>query len=111
MSMMETLVGMCNEVNRRIDTDPKVQEVANQKDRVMVIEFSDEKTYTLEVKGGRMLEPREGEAASPTLKVITDTQTFEKVLGKKMNPLMAYAMKKIKAIGPLDEVMVLKDFL
>jgi putative sterol carrier protein len=111
MSMMETLQGMCKEVNRRIDTDPRVRDVANQKDRLMVLEFSDERTYTLEVKGGRMLEPREGGVDSPTIRVITDTQTFEKVLNKKMNPLMAYAMKKIKAVGPLDEVMVLKDFL
>jgi putative sterol carrier protein len=111
MSMMETLQGMCKEVNRRIDTDPRVRDVAKEKDRLMVLEFTDERTYTLEVRDGRMLEPREGSVEAPTIKVVTDTQTFEKVLSKKMNPLMAYAMKKIKAIGPLDEVMVLKDFL
>jgi hypothetical protein len=27
-----------------------------------------------------------------------------------MNPLMAYAMKKIKVIGPMDDVIILKDF-
>ena len=109
--MMETLRSICKEANRRIETDPKVREMATAKDRTLVLQFTDEKTYTMELKGGKMLDPKEGDVQNPTLRVITDTQTLEKILNKKLNPLMAYATKKIKTVGPLDEVMLLKDFL
>ena len=59
---------------------------------------------------GKALPPREGTIDDPTITVKTDTKTLDKLLQKKLNPLMAYAMKKIKVDGPMDDIMILKDF-
>ena len=108
--MLDLLKEICRKVNEKIDTDEKMREMAKSKDRTIVLEFSDEGTYTIEVKGGRVLEPREGPVEKPTLRVRTDTGTMTKVMEKKMSPLYAYALKKLKVEGPLDEMMLLKDF-
>ena len=108
--MLDVLKEMAVNVNQKIETDPKVKEMAGSKDRTILLKFTDEKEYILEVKDGKVLEPREGTMDDATIVVKTDTKTFEKLVQKKLNPLMAYAMKKIKVIGPMDEIMILKDF-
>ncbi|MGA1821821.1 MAG: SCP2 sterol-binding domain-containing protein [Thermoplasmatota archaeon] len=107
--MLETLKGLRDQLNKKIENDEKVREVIASKDRTIVLEFTDEKTYVLEVKDGEVLEPREGTLEDPTLYVKTDIGTMNKLIEKKMNPLMAYAMRKIKVEGPIDDIMVLKD--
>ncbi len=108
--MLEKLIALSKEVNSKIENDPKVREMAEEKDRTISLHFTDEKDYILEVKDGKLLVPREGKLEEPTLLVVTDTQTMQKILDKKLNPLMAYAMKKIKVKGPMEEVLLLKDF-
>jgi putative sterol carrier protein len=108
--MMDTLIEMSRKVNQKIETEESVRKMAEEKDRTIVLHFTDEKDYILEVKDGKVLEPREGTIEDPTLLVITDTSTMKKIIDKKLNPLMAYAMKKIKVKGPMDEVLLLKDF-
>lgn len=108
--MLDVLKEMAVNVNQKIETDDKVKEMAEAKDRTILLKFSDEQEYILEVKGGKVLEPKEGTMDNATIVVITDTKTFEKLIQKKLNPLMAYAMKKIKVIGPMDDIMILKDF-
>jgi putative sterol carrier protein len=108
--MLDILKEMAVNVNQKIETDQKVKEMAEEKDRTILLKFTDEKEYILEMKDGKVLEPREGTMDNATIVVKTDTKTFEKLTQKKLNPLMAYAMKKIKVIGPMDEIMILKDF-
>lgn len=107
--MLETLKGLRDQLNEKIKKDEKVREVVASKDRTIVLEFTDDKTYVLEVKDGVVLEPHEGTLEDPTLYVKTDMGTMNKLIEKKMNPLMAYAMRKIKVEGPIDDIMVLKD--
>ncbi|MDG6225276.1 MAG: SCP2 sterol-binding domain-containing protein [Candidatus Thermoplasmatota archaeon] len=108
--MLEILKEMCARVNEKIASDEKMREMANAKDRTLVLSFTDERTYVIEITGGKVLEPREGTLDEPTLWVTTDTATMTKIIEKKMSPLYAYALKKLKVKGPLDEIMLLKDF-
>jgi len=108
--MLDVLKEMVNNINRKIETEPKVREIAQSKDRTILLKFTDEGEYIIEVKDGKALEPRAGTMDNATIVVKTDTQTFDKLIQGKMNPLMAYAMKKIKVIGPMDDVIILKDF-
>ncbi|MFO8051300.1 MAG: SCP2 sterol-binding domain-containing protein [Thermoplasmatota archaeon] len=108
--MLDELQKIVDNVNSRIETDEKVRSVAEAKDRTIQLEFTDEKNYVVEMKGGRALPPREGTVEDPTIKVRTDTKTMDKLIKKKLNPLMAYAMKKIKVDGSMDDIMILKDF-
>ncbi len=109
--MLDVLKEITKTVNSKIEVDPDAKELMEAKDRMIVLVFTDiDKSYVLSVKGGRMEEPYEGTIESPTLTVTTDKDTMTALIEKKLNPLMAYAMRKIKVEGPIDEVMVLKDF-
>jgi predicted aconitase with swiveling domain/putative sterol carrier protein len=107
--MIEILRELSNEVNRRIAEDQNVRELITSKNRTIQLEFKDDKTYVLEVRDGVVMEPYEGTLDDPTLKVRTDAATLQKLIDKKLNPLMAYAMRKIKVEGPIDDIMILKD--
>jgi len=108
--MIEKLRKITVNVNRKVETDEKLKEIVKAKDRTIVLTFTDEKTYLITIKDGKVLDPVEGSVDEPTLKVTTDVQTMEKLMSRKLNPIMAYAMKKIRVDGPIDEVMLLKDF-
>ncbi len=109
--MLDMLKEIAKTVNSKIEVDPDAKELMEAKDRTVALIFTDiDKSYVLSVKGGRMEEPYEGTMDSPTLTVTTDKETMIALIEKKLNPLMAYAMRKIKVEGPIDEVMVLKDF-
>ena len=111
MKMLDMLKEIAKTVNSKIEVDPDAKELMEAKDRTIVLFFTDlDKSYILSIKGGRMEEPREGTIDSPTLTVTTDKETMTALIEKKLNPLMAYAMRKIKIEGPIDEVMVMKDF-
>jgi len=108
--MLDILKRISENVNSRIETDPKVREAIVEKDRTVVLNFTDiDRSYVLSVKDGRMEEPIEGTIDDPTLRVTTDTDTMKKLIDRKMNPLMAYAMRKIRVEGPVEEIMMLKD--
>ena len=107
--VLDTLKKLSGEVNRKIEADEKVRDVVASKDRTILLDLKDDKCYVLSVKNGAVEEPYEGTLDEPTLKVMTDVKTIQKLIDGKMNPLMAYAMKKIKVEGPLDDVMILKD--
>ncbi|MGA1792694.1 MAG: SCP2 sterol-binding domain-containing protein [Thermoplasmatota archaeon] len=108
--MLDVLNNMVENVNKKIDTDPKIREIAEAKDRTLLLKFTDDKEYIIEIKDGRVLKAIEGTMDNATVVVKTDVATFQKMLDRKLNPLMAYAMKKIKVIGPMDDIMILKDF-
>ncbi|MEA3558542.1 MAG: SCP2 sterol-binding domain-containing protein [Candidatus Thermoplasmatota archaeon] len=108
--MLDELQKIVNTVNSKIESDEKVRSVAGAKDRTIQLVFTDDKSYVIEIKGGKALPPREGTIDDPTIRVKTDKKTMDKLIQKKLNPLMAYAMKKIKVDGPMDDIMILKDF-
>ncbi len=109
--MLDMLKEIAKTVNSKIEVDPDAKELMEAKDRTIALIFTDiDKSYILSVKEGRMEEPYEGTIGSPTLTVTTDRDTMTALIEKKLNPLMAYAMRKIKVDGPIDEVMILKDF-
>ena len=111
MTMLDMLKEIAKTVNSRIEVDSDAKELMEAKDRTIVLIFTDlDKSYILSIKGGKMEEPHEGTIESPTLTVTTDKETMTALIEKKLNPLMAYAMRKIKIEGPIDEVMVMKDF-
>ena len=111
MKMLDMLKEITKTVNQKIEVDQEAKELMEANDRTVALIFTDiGKSYVLTVKDGRMEEPVEGTIDSPTLTVTTDKETMISLIEKKLNPLMAYAMRKIKVEGPIDEVMVLKDF-
>ena len=108
--MLDVLNNMVENVNKKIEAEPKIREIAEAKDRTLLLKFTDEKEYIIEIKDGKVLDAREGTMDNATVVVKTDVATFQKMIQKKLNPLMAYAMKKIKVIGQMDDIMILKDF-
>ena len=109
MSMLEILREASVNLNSKAEKDERLNEFLKEKERTVVIQFTDGNSYILNVKDGRMQDPIEGTMDEPTLFVKTDVETFKKILDKELNPLMAYAMKKIKFKGPLEDIMLLKD--
>ena len=107
--MLDTLKKLSIEVNRKIKEDDKVRKVVATKDRTILVELKDDRSYVISVKAGAVEEPYEGTLDAPTLRVRTDVKTMNKLIEGKINPLMAYAMKKIKVEGDIDDIMVLKD--
>lgn len=108
--MLDELTKIVDNVNGKIESDEKVRKMAEAKDRKIQLVFTDDSSYVVEIKEGKALPPWEGTIDDPTITVKTDSKTLDKLLQKKLNPLMAYAMKKIKVDGPMDDIMILKDF-
>jgi len=55
--MLDVLRLMTRRVNEKIDSDEKMKEMAASRDRVIVLSFTDEKDYVIEIKDGKVNDP------------------------------------------------------
>ena len=90
---------------------PEVKKAIEDFEQVIQYTMTDiNAKWYLDTHGGKTTF-HEGEAEKPFLKVVTDSETWEKILSGKMSPTRATLFGKIKVEGPMKESMKLGKVL
>ena len=66
--------------------------------------------YSFELSCTKIHSLREGMVADPDIIITSDPKTIEDLITGKMKPMKAWALKKIKIKGSLEDVMRLRKF-
>ena len=92
-------------------SDPKLQESFKTFTKTLLFEFPDsQQAFVLSVIGGHAtLEERADE--NPDVKVTANTDVLAGVMDRKVNPVTAYMMRKIKVQGAQEDLMKLQKLL
>ena len=97
---------------RRRFTDPKLRDYFEGFNRTLLFEFTDLRTtYVITSNGNAEATLEEKRISHPDIVVTTSTQTLAGIMDRKVNPVTAYAMRKIKAKGAMEDLLKLQKLL
>jgi len=102
--MKETLQELVNKFNENADVNKKLKDI----DRMITIKFSDDGTYHIHLKDGKLSDVEEGEVESQIAVEMT-SEVFNGILNKEIDALTAYLTKKISINASLMDKLLIKD--
>ncbi|MCD6276024.1 MAG: SCP2 sterol-binding domain-containing protein [Thermoplasmata archaeon] len=105
--MREILQKLVKKFNEKED---ERKEKIKDLERRIVIKFSDDGTYYMDLKNGRLSDVMEGDVSGDIIAELS-TETFKKILDKEEDALTAYITKKIKIKARLMDKLLLSELL
>jgi putative sterol carrier protein len=79
--------------------------------KVIQFEITGDKTFYMEIKGGKNLSIHEGTHAKPDITIGSDAATMTGINAGKVNPTQAFMQGKIKVKGAMMELMKLQKII
>ena len=106
--MEEILKKLVNDFNEKSKDDKKIKDKIGDLERDIVIEITDDNTYHMLLKDCKLTDFGVGERDSK-IRIISDTNTFSKILNKEISPFKAYATKKLKIKAAFSDLLMIKS--
>jgi putative sterol carrier protein len=92
-------------------SEPSLQASFQDFTKTLLFDFPDTKqAYVLSVVNGNAT-IEEKSIANPDIKVTSNTDVLAGIMDKKINPITAYMMRKIKAQGAQEDLMRLQKLM
>ncbi len=106
--MKEVLDELKNRVNERIKNDEKFAKKLSTIKKSFLVAFDDKEFYNFQISGGKVGEVVEGKQASD-IEIAVDSDTFNKIIARQIDPMAAYMEKKIKIKASLFDKLFLTE--
>jgi len=107
MTLKELLNESVNKFNEKVAKDARLQRELDGIKKKVLIDLGTEK-YNFSLEEKRILPVNDGEIADPDIIVSSDPETLEGVLSGKIKPMKAWALRKIRIKGSLEDIMHLQ---
>jgi putative sterol carrier protein len=107
----ETLAALVDRFNRHAEKNPGVAEELKGLERSIRIRLTDEKTYALDLKDGRLSNLRTSGNGKADLVVTTDQATFFGLIHKEIGPMKALVTRKLAIEGSLEDKLLFRKLL
>ena len=111
MSVAETLTSIMDRFNRHAERTPAVSEELRGLLRTVMVQLTDEGTYSVELRDSRLQNLRPGPIPNPDLTITTDRATFEGLVRKEIGPMKALVMRKLTIQGSLEDKLLFRRLL
>jgi putative sterol carrier protein len=95
--------------NQKAERDEALQEELEGITRKVQIDLGSEQ-YKFILENKRIGSFAEGRIENPDISLISDSRTIEDLVSGKMKPMKAWALKKLKIKGSLDDILRLRKF-
>lgn len=107
----DALTGLVDRFNRRVQTTPAVQEELRGLERTITLRLVDGKSYSIDLKEGRLQNLRPIAAPVPDVTIVTDAATFRALMAKEMGPMKALVTRKLTIEGSLEDKLLFRRLL
>jgi putative sterol carrier protein len=107
----ETLSSLVDRFNRHAAAHPGVREELGTLARTIAIRLTDEGSYAVDLKEGRLQNLRTGAAAHADVTITTDRETFLGLVQKEIGPMKALVTRKLKIEGSLEDKLLFRKLL
>lgn len=111
MTVPEQLQALVERFNRHVERTPKLAEELSGVERTIAIRLSDEGSYAVDLRDGRLGNLRSGPTEGAHLKILTDARTFEELLRKEIGPMKALVTRRLAIEGSLEDKLLLRRLL
>jgi putative sterol carrier protein len=107
----EVLKEWLKKTKDRIEKDEKIREDLKEFDGIFQLAISDGESYHIALKKGEVGELIKGLVENPRLTVTSDTKTLKALMSGEMSAIKAFALRKIKVDGSLEDIIRLRNFM
>ena len=107
----ETLASLVDRFNRHAERTASVREELRGLERTIVIRLTDEGTYAVDLRDGRLQNLRPGDAPGADLTVVTDRATFHGLVKKEIGPMKALVLRRLTIEGSLEDKLLFRKLL
>jgi putative sterol carrier protein len=100
-----------NKFNEKVKADDKLKEALSGLTRKVVVELEQERKYSFVIQNCEIANFSSCDLEQFDVKIISDSETLEKLLTKELSPFKAYATGKVKIKATLADLIMLRKFL
>jgi hypothetical protein len=103
--LLEDAVRKFNEKSRE---DPKFREDIVDKERTIVFNLDDGRSWNFKLEGGEIDGVHDGGLEEADISISSDEETIRGIFNGDISPMRAYALKKIKFKASLQDLLTLR---
>jgi putative sterol carrier protein len=111
MTVEEELALLIDRFNRRAEANPAVSEELGGLERTICLRLKDERSYAVDLRGGRLGGLRSSATGPADITITTDVATFHGLVRKEIGPMKAIFSQKLKIDGSLDDKLLFRRLL
>lgn len=111
MTVEETLSSLVDRFNRHADHNPATAEELQGIRRTIAVHLTDEGTYAVDLREGRLTNLRTGAPPASDVTITTDTATFRGLVAKEIGPMKALVTRKLSIEGSLEDKLLFRKLL
>jgi len=108
--MREELEALVSRFNAKVATDPRLRAELEGIQRTVVLDLKDGTKFHFVLKDAHVDGILDGGVEKPDLTIISDTETVKGLLAGEIGPFKAYATRKLKVKGDLEDLLRLGKF-
>lgn len=111
MTVEETLASLVDRFNRKAEATPAMQEELGGLERTIRIRLTDEATYAVDLRRGRLTNLRTAPNGGADVTITTDVATFHGLVRKEIGPMKALVTRKLAIDGSLEDKLLFRKLL
>ena len=104
MTLAPMIQGLIDKFNDRVDTDEKLRNELDGIDKKVLMDLDSEK-YNFHLQNMKIEKLFDGAIDDPDITLISDPETMRGVLDGSIKPMKAFALRKIKVKGNIDDLL------
>ena len=110
MVVRDSIQQMINKFHSRIETDEKMRAELSGIVKKVNIDLGSE-TYSFVLEEGRVHSFQDGLLDDADIKLISDPETMEGLISRRIKPMKALALRKLRVKGDIEDLMRFRKFL
>lgn len=107
MAVRDSIQEMIDKFNSRVENDEKLKKELYGITRRVNIDLGTE-SYSFVLEGGRVHSFDDGMVQDADILLLSDVDTMEGLISRKIKPMKALALRKLKVKGDIEDLMRLR---
>jgi putative sterol carrier protein len=107
MDVAPLLQDLVNKFNRKVEEDEKLRSELEGMDKRVLIDLDSEK-YSFHLHDTKANDFREGNIEDPDITLISDPETIKGLIEGKIKPMKAFALRKVRVKGDINDLLRLR---
>lgn len=107
MTIEPMIRNLVNRFNEKVDKDEKLRKELEGMDKRVMIDLESEKYY-FHLYDQKIQDFQPGSISNPDITLLSDPETLEGIIEGKIKPMKAFALRKVRVKGDLDDILRLR---
>ncbi len=107
MILIDQLSELVHKFNNKVNRDEKLSEALDGIRKAINLEFGEE-LYSFRIEDGKAHSLKDGLIDDPDVTIAADLETIKGLLDKSIRPMKAFAQRKLRVVGEIEDLLRLR---